>query len=71
MESKHHILLVDDSTEIVEALKSFLSLNYIVHTASNGLDGVNRACVIKSGFRQRVVPRSLRNAQRRGCTSGR
>jgi DNA-binding NtrC family response regulator len=40
MESKHHILLVDDSTEIVEALKSFLSRNYIVHTASNGLDAL-------------------------------
>jgi len=40
MERKPQILLVDDSKEIVEALRSFLNRNYIVHTASNGLDAL-------------------------------
>lgn len=40
MEKKPQILLVDDSKEIVEGLKSFLSRNYVVHTASNGLDAL-------------------------------
>jgi len=40
MERKPQILLVDDSNEIVEALKSFLGQKYIVLTASNGLDAL-------------------------------
>ena len=40
MKKKNQLLLVDDSTEIVDALKSFLSRKYIVHTASNGLDAL-------------------------------
>jgi DNA-binding NtrC family response regulator len=40
MEKKHQLLLVDDSTEILEGLKSFLSRKYMVLTASNGLDAL-------------------------------
>lgn len=40
MERKPQILLVDDSNEIVEALKSFLGPKYTVLTASNGLDAL-------------------------------
>lgn len=40
MQRKPQILLVDDSKEIVEGLGNFLSPNYIVHTASNGLDAL-------------------------------
>jgi DNA-binding NtrC family response regulator len=38
MEKKHQILLVDDSIETVEGLKNYLSQNYMIHTAFNGLD---------------------------------
>jgi len=40
MEKRHQILVVDDSKETVERLKSHLSNNYMVHTASNGLDAL-------------------------------
>lgn len=40
MERKHQILLVDDSKATVEGLKSYLSRNYMIHTAFNGLDAL-------------------------------
>ena len=41
MEKKPRILLVDDSIETVEGLKSYLCRNYMIHTAFNGLDAIN------------------------------
>jgi DNA-binding response OmpR family regulator len=40
MEKKPQILLVDDSSETVDGLKSFLDLKYEVSTAFNGLEGL-------------------------------
>jgi DNA-binding response OmpR family regulator len=40
MEKKPQILLVDDSSETVDGLKSFLDLKYDVSTACNGLEGL-------------------------------
>lgn len=40
MENKPQILLVDDSSETVDGLKSFLDLKYDVSTACNGLEGL-------------------------------
>jgi DNA-binding response OmpR family regulator len=40
MQKKREILLVDDSKETVQGLKSFLGQNYMVHTAFNGLDAI-------------------------------
>lgn len=40
MEKKPQILLVDDSKETLDGLKSFLDKNYEVYTACNGLEGL-------------------------------
>ena len=40
MEKKHRILLVDDSKETLEGLNHYLSRNYMIHTAQNGLDAL-------------------------------
>jgi len=40
MEKRHQILLIDDSKETVEGLKSFLDKKYEVYTACNGLEGL-------------------------------
>ena len=40
MEKKHQILVVDDSKETVEGLKNFLSRNYMIYTAFNGLEAL-------------------------------
>ena len=40
MEKRHQILLIDDSKETVEGLKSFLDKKYEVCTAFNGLEGL-------------------------------
>ena len=40
MDKKRQILLVDDSIETVEGLKNYLSTNYMIHTAFNGLDAL-------------------------------
>jgi DNA-binding response OmpR family regulator len=40
MEKRHQILLIDDSKETVEGLKSFLDKKYVVCTAFNGLEGL-------------------------------
>jgi DNA-binding NtrC family response regulator len=40
MEKKLQILVVDDSKETVDGLKNYLSRNYMVHTAYNGLDAL-------------------------------
>jgi DNA-binding response OmpR family regulator len=40
MEKRHQILLIDDSKETVDGLKSFLDLKYEVSTACNGLEGL-------------------------------
>jgi two-component system cell cycle sensor histidine kinase/response regulator CckA len=41
MSQKPRILLIDDSEITVEGLKSYLDQKYEVHTAYNGLDGLN------------------------------
>jgi two-component system cell cycle sensor histidine kinase/response regulator CckA len=40
MEKKLQILIIDDSKETVEGLKSFLDRRYEVYTACNGLEGL-------------------------------
>ncbi len=40
MERKHRLLVIDDSKETVAGLNSFLSKDYEVLTAFNGLDGL-------------------------------
>lgn len=40
MEKQHQILLVDDSKGTVEGLKNYLSRNFMIHTAFNGLDAL-------------------------------
>jgi DNA-binding response OmpR family regulator len=40
MELKHRILIIDDSKEIVAALKSFFERKYQILTAYNGFDGL-------------------------------
>ena len=39
MSRKHRILIIDDNTNIVDALKCFLAKNYDIITAYNGLEG--------------------------------
>ena len=40
MAKKHKLLIIDDSEETVAGLNSYLSNNYEVVTATNGLDGL-------------------------------
>jgi DNA-binding NtrC family response regulator len=40
MSRKHRILIIDDNTNIVDALKCFLAKNYDIITAYNGLEGL-------------------------------
>ena len=40
MEKRHRILLVDDSRETLEGLNHYLSRNYTIYTAQNGLDAL-------------------------------
>ena len=40
MSRKHRILIIDDNTNIVDALKCFLAQNYEIITAYNGVEGL-------------------------------
>jgi DNA-binding NtrC family response regulator len=40
MSKKHRILIIDDNRDIVDALKFFLSQNYEITTACNGVEGL-------------------------------
>ena len=40
MEPKHRILIIDDSREIIEALKAFFERKYDILTAYDGFDGL-------------------------------
>jgi DNA-binding NtrC family response regulator len=40
MSRKHRILIIDDNTNIVDALKCFLAQNYEIITAYNGVAGL-------------------------------
>jgi DNA-binding response OmpR family regulator len=40
MEQRHRILIIDDSTEIVAALKAFFERSYEVLTAHDGFEGL-------------------------------
>jgi DNA-binding NtrC family response regulator len=40
MSRKHRILIIDDNTNVVDALKYFLAQNYEIITAYNGVEGL-------------------------------
>ena len=60
LKQKHSILIVDDEDSILNVFKRILADgDYEIHTASNGLEGLNKLHTAQRAYSLISVPRKL------------